>query len=107
MRREKKKSILSLTAEKLYIRREDWGRGGGDGFYTRLIFQGTAVYKTSLIFIVGKSLGGGLLQHFYLYIIYCLWNTLSKTSVLNKLGLFFFPDNIWVSLSLPKIEAGS
>lgn len=44
IRREKKKSILSLTAEKLYIRREDWGRGGGDGFYTRLIFQGIAVY---------------------------------------------------------------
>lgn len=44
IRREKKKSILSLTAEKLYIRREDWGGGGGDGFYTRLIFQGTAVY---------------------------------------------------------------
>lgn len=44
MRREKKKSILSLTAEKLYIRREDWGGGGGGGFYTRLVFQGTAVY---------------------------------------------------------------
>lgn len=60
MRREKKKSILSLTAEKLYIRREDWGGGGGDGFYTRLIFQGTAVYILNQShFYRWKVFGGG------------------------------------------------
>lgn len=100
MRREKKKSILSLTAEKLYIRREDWGMGSIPGSS----FKGRQYIKPVSFLLLESLWGGGLLQHFYLY---CLWNTLSKTSVLNKLGLFFFPDNIWVSLNLPSIEAGS
>lgn len=86
MRREKKKSILSLTAEKLYIRREDWGGGGGGWvlYQAHLSRDGSILNQSH--FYRWKVFGGGLLQHFYLY---CLWNTLSKTSVLNKLGVFF------------------